>query len=79
MQVKRLALCWRTASIQKLHTGYLENVKAYDQHRINPHQKYNYILGQMRNTDETPVSSYMLTNTANHTKGAKPVLVSKTG
>jgi hypothetical protein len=79
MQVKSLALCWRIASIQKLHMGYLENVKASDQSRINLRQKYNYLLGQMRNTDETPVASYMVTNTTNHTKGAKPVLVRKMG
>ena len=74
MHEKSLTLCWRTASIQKLHTGYLENVKAYDQQRINP-----ILLGQMHNTDENPVVSYMLTNTMTHTKGAKPVPVSKMG
>ena len=87
MQVMSLALCWRTASIQKLHTGYLENVKAYDPHRINLCQKYSYPLGQMRNPDKTPVASYMLTDTTTYmltdtttyTKGAKPVLVSKMG
>ena len=79
MHVKSLALCWRTASIQKLHTGYLKNVKAYDQQRINLCQKYDYLLGQMRNTEETPVISYMLTNTTTHTKRAKLVLVSKMG
>jgi len=79
MHVKSSALCWRTASIQKLHTGYLENLKAYDQQRINLHQKYSYLLGQARNTDETPVISYMLTNTTTHTKGAKQYLSAKWG
>lgn len=34
VKVRSLALCQRTPSIQKLHRGYLENVKAYDQHRL---------------------------------------------
>ena len=33
----------------------------------------------MHNTDETPVASYMLKNPITDAKGAKPVVVSKTG
>jgi hypothetical protein len=77
--VKGLALRPRTASVQKLHTGYLENLTAYGQQIIKLQQKYNYLLRQMCTTYGTPVISDMLTNTTIDTKGAKPVLVSKMG
>ena len=78
MHVKSSTLCWKTINTKASHR-LLRKRKSMDQQRINLRQKYNYLLGKMRNTDATPVISYMLTNTTTHTKGAKAVLVSKMG
>jgi hypothetical protein len=49
-----LALCHGTTLVQKLFRDYTEELMAYQRH-INLHQKYNYLLGQVGNADETPI------------------------
>jgi hypothetical protein len=66
---KGLALRRRTALARKLPTGYVEKVIAYQRHIINLRRKHDYLLGQMGNTDETPVFFDMLANTTVDTKG----------
>jgi hypothetical protein len=54
MRRKGLALRRRTALAKKLPTDYVEKLVAYQPHIVNLHQKHDYLLGQMGNSDETP-------------------------
>jgi hypothetical protein len=68
MHRKGLALCRRTTLVRKLPTDYVEKLIAYQRHIINLCRKHDYLLGQMGNTDETPVFFDMLANTKVDTK-----------
>jgi hypothetical protein len=79
MHRNRLALRRRTTLAKKLPTDYVEKLIAYQRHIINLHRKHDYLLGQMGNTDETPVFFDMPANITVDTKGSKSVLVKTTG
>jgi hypothetical protein len=55
MRRKGLALRRRTTLAKKLSTDYVEKLIAYQRRSINLRRKYDYLLGQMGNVDETPV------------------------
>jgi len=65
--------------MQELHTNYLQQLIAYQQHIINLKWKSDYTLIQMKNTNGTTVSFGMLINAVTDTKLSKPVLVKMTG
>jgi hypothetical protein len=79
LHYKGLAPHQRTTLMQKLPTDYIKKLIAYQCHIINLRLKHDYLLGQMDNTDETPVFFYIPANTTVHTKGSKSVLVKTTG
>jgi hypothetical protein len=69
---KGLAL--RGTSAKKLPTDYVEKLIAYKRHIINLRRKHDYLLGQMGNTEATPVFFDMPANTTVDIKGSKSVL-----